>query len=122
MSDVYTPLSTETPAEQIDRQMSNCRQVVERREQALRLLKNADFKALIMQFYMVEEAARLSQMSGHLGLTPADAKGFMDMAQATGHLKRFLDVTIRQGEQALADLTQYRENYDELIRGEDGEG
>jgi len=43
----------------------------------------------------------------------------MDMAQATGHLKRFIDVTIRQGEQALADLAQYTVNYDELIKGEE---
>jgi hypothetical protein len=41
------------------------------------------------------------------------------MAQATGHLKRFLDITIRQGEQALVDLNQYRTNYDELVRGEE---
>jgi hypothetical protein len=119
MSEVYTPLTSESPAEQVDRQMSNCRQIVERREQALRLLKNKDFKDLIMRFYLVDEASRLAQMSGHLGLSAADAKGFMDMAQATGHLKRFIDVTIRQGEQALADLAQYTVNYDELIKGEE---
>jgi hypothetical protein len=119
MSEVYTPLEMETPAQQVDRQMSNCQQVVERREQMLRLLKNKDFKDLFMRFYLVDEAARLGQMSGHLGLTPADAKGFMDMCQATGHLKRFIDITIRQGEQALADLAQMRENYEELIKGEE---
>jgi hypothetical protein len=41
------------------------------------------------------------------------------MCQATGHLKRFIDITIRQGEQALADLAQMRENYEELIKGEE---
>jgi hypothetical protein len=36
------------------------------------------------------------------------------MCQATGHLKRFLEVTVRQGEVALAELHQYVSQYDEL--------
>jgi hypothetical protein len=120
MAEVYTALRTETPQEQIDREVAGLKTVADRREEALRLLNNRDFQSLIMQYYCVTEAARLAQMAGQLGVSKLDQDAAMDMAKATGHLKRFLDVIVKQGDQAVAQLAQYNEEYNQLIS--DGEG
>ena len=119
MSDVFTTPRVETPFQQVDRKMAEYREVAERREQFLRLARNADFRKPILEFYIVTEAARLVQMSAQLGLSPQDRADALAMAQATGHLKRFLDVVDRQGEQAVAELSQYTEHYAELVAEEE---
>jgi hypothetical protein len=121
MSEVYTALRTETPQEQVDRTMRDLREIADRREQALRLLANRDFQSLLMRFYCVEEAARMAQMGGMLGISKDDQQGAIEMAKATGHFKRFMDVTLRQGEQALNQLASYNQEYNELIRNEEAE-
>jgi hypothetical protein len=121
MSEVYTALRSETPQEQVDRAMRDLRVVAERREEALRLLNNRDFQSLIMRFYCVDEAARLAQMGGMLGVSKVDQDSAIEMAKATGHLKRFMDVTVKQGEQAIAQLSNYNQEYSELIQGEGAE-
>jgi hypothetical protein len=121
MAEVYTPLAIETPHEQVDRSMAEMTVIADRREQMLRLLRNRDFQELFMRFYVVEEAARLAQMSGMLGISEQDQNAAMEMAKATGHFKRFIDVTLRQGEQALAQLSNYRAEYDQLVLNDEQE-
>lgn len=115
MAEVYTPLTMETPHQQVDRSIAEMTVIADRREQMLRLLKNRDFNELFMRFYVVEEAARMAQMGGMLGISEQDQKAAIEMAKATGHFKRFIDVTLRQGEQAVAQLHNYRNEYNELV-------
>lgn len=119
MSEVYHPLRTETPAQEVDRHMADLRVLIQRREHLMRLLNNSDFKALFLKFYLVDEAARLVQLSGQLGLNALERADCVAMGQATGHFKRFMDVIERQGEQAIANLSQYQEQYEELTMAQE---
>jgi hypothetical protein len=121
MAEVYTPLTLETPHQQVDRTIAEMTVIADRREKMLRLLRNRDFEELFMRFYVVEEAARLAQMGGMLGISEQDQNAAMEMAKATGHFKRFIDVTLRQGEQAYAQLSNYRAEYDQLVLNDEGE-
>lgn len=119
MPEVYTPLRTETPAQEIDRRMAELTVLANRREQVLRLYKNRDFKALILQFFLVDEASRYVQVSQQPGISAEASASALAIAQSTGHFKRFLDVVERMGESAIAQLEEYRVNYNELTQPED---
>lgn len=121
MAEVYTALRIETAHEQVDRTMRDLHVIADRREEAIRLLSNRDFQSLIMRFYCVDEAARLAQMGGMLGISKEDQESATEMAKATGHFKRFMDVILKQGEQAIAQLSSYNQEYNELIQGEGAE-
>lgn len=119
MSEVYTALTKQTPEQQVTQAMEDLRKAADRREQALRLLNNRDFQSLIMEFYCVKEAARAVQFSGQPGASKDDRQHALEMAQATGHFKRFIDVTVRMGEQAVVELGRYNQEYSELVREEE---
>lgn len=122
MTEVFTALQTETKQQGVDRQIRNLEAVARRREQVLRLLANRDFQDFIMKFFIVEEAARYVQLSQQPGMSKEDRQNALDMALATGHLKRFLDVTQRMGESAIVQLFNIREEYEELTLEDDEEG
>jgi hypothetical protein len=91
-------------AAQLEAHQENLKEFVTLREVALRLANNRDFKRLILDEYIVKEAARLVHMSAdpiHTAQEQADA---LAMAQAAGHLKRFLRVTEMRGERAIQDI------------------
>lgn len=93
----------------LEQQKSNAKELIERRNLALKLSRNPDFKKLILKEWMVEEAARMVQVSGDPSLTPVDQANAMAMAQATGHLKRWLSVQCRMGDQAEAQMEELDE-------------
>lgn len=67
---------------------------------AVRLNDNPDFRELIVKGFMLNEAARYAQESGDPMLSPGQRQDALNMAQASGHLKRFLSVTIVMGNEA----------------------
>lgn len=67
---------------------------------AVRLNDNADFRDLIVKGFCLTEAARYAQESGDPMLTQAQRQDALNMAQASGHLKRFISVTIVMGNDA----------------------
>lgn len=81
-----------TEVEQLEQQRDDVRTLLDRREMATRLAKNRDFKLLIMEGFMRDEAARLVQMSSDPVLKEQERTDALNMAQATGHLKRFLQM------------------------------
>ena len=58
-----------------------------------KLMQDPDFKELILGDYMVKEAARFVQISGDPVFDKAKREDALNMAQATGHFKRWLQVT-----------------------------
>lgn len=67
---------------------------------AIRLNDNADFRELIVNGFCLTEAARYSQESGDPMLTKDQRQDALNMAQASGHLKRFMSITIVMGNDA----------------------
>lgn len=97
----------------LEDQLKDSKALVERRGQILRLSENADFRAVILNAFFVEEAARYVRESGDPALTDRQRTDALNIAQAAGHLKRFLNVQIQMGNQAEASISDIEQAIDE---------
>lgn len=80
--------------------------LVKARDQAIALSTNPDFKKLILDGFCTTEAARYVQESCDPMLAPHMREDALAMAQASGHLKRFLSLTIQIGNTAANNVQQ----------------
>jgi hypothetical protein len=87
--------------------------LIARRQMALKLSDNHDFRKLILEDYCVTEAARLVQLSADPVLKPNEREDALNMAQATGHLKRYLSMMVQMGYTAERELPQLQRALDE---------
>ena len=85
-------------------QKEKFKQLISYRDMVLRLQKNPDFQNLILKYWCIEECARYVQASGDINLPEENRKQALEMALATGHFKRFLDVVIRMGDHAESQM------------------
>jgi hypothetical protein len=93
--------------EELEYQLEQTKSLKVRREQAERLSKNKDFRTLIIDGFCLYDAARFVQLSGDPALRPEERADSLALAQASGHLKRFLQVQIQMGataERSIAEL------------------
>ena len=104
--------------EQLEQQKTKALETIERRDIAVRLAGNRDFRKLILEYFCVEECARYARESGDPALDARQQADALAMAQAAGHLKRFLSLTIQFGDKCCADMGELEEMLDEL-RAED---
>lgn len=95
--------------------------LVERRQMAIKLYDNREFRVLFTEGYFTSEAARLVQLSADPALDPAQRGDALAMAQATGHMKRYLSMTVQMGAVAERELSEMRSTLEELRAVEDGE-
>lgn len=102
--------------ENIQAQIEDLKEVQKRRDLALRLEKNADFKELILDGFCEKECARFARNSGDPGISPENRADSLAMAQAAGHLRRYLSVIVRMGNQAESEIKQAEETIDEIRR------
>jgi hypothetical protein len=86
-----------TEIAQMEAQKEQAKSLMELRDLALKLSNNREFRKLIREQWMQVEAARYVQLSADPSLKPEERADALAMAQATGHLKRWLSVTIRMG-------------------------
>ena len=93
----------------LEHQRDNAKELIERRDLALRLYKNPDFKKLILEDFCVQECARYAQASADPALNAEARADSLAIAQSAGHLRRFLSVIVQMGNQAenqMADLNE----------------
>lgn len=84
----------------LEKQLADSKEAIERRELALKLYKNPEFKKLILEEFCVNECARYAQSSADPALDDRSRADALNIAQAAGHLRRFLSVIIAMGNQA----------------------
>lgn len=84
----------------LEKQLADSKISIERREKALKLYKNPEFKSLIMDEFCGTECARYAQSSADPALDDRSRADALAIAQAAGHLRRFLSVVISMGNQA----------------------
>ena len=104
----------------LEKQLEDSKEAIVRRELALKLYKNPEFKKLVLDEFCTTECARYAQLSADPSLGPTERADALAMAQASGHLRRFLSVVVTMGNQAerlLPDL----ETEIEAARQEEGE-
>ena len=103
----------------LEQQLSDAKLLVERRQMAMRLEKNRDFKKLILDEFCVEECARYARESANPALTAEQRADALALAQAAGHLKRFLSVVCQMGNVAEGQMVDINEAIEEA-RAEEG--
>ena len=84
----------------LEKHIQEQKHLAEMADIAVRLNDNPDFRKLILDGFCLNEAARYAQESGDPMLTKDQRQDALNMAQASGHLKRFLSVTILMGNAA----------------------
>lgn len=84
----------------LEAQREQMKKDIENMELALKLHKNREFKKLIIDQFCTEECARYVQASADPSLSAEQRADALAMAQAAGHLKRFLSVKVQMGMQA----------------------
>lgn len=91
---------SEVTVEQLESQREVMKKAVELRQSVQRLTKNADFRKVIAEQFMEKECARYVHASADPALPEKNQKDALAIAQAGGHLKRYLSVLIQMGNAA----------------------
>lgn len=105
----------------LEQQLEGAKLLVERRNMALKLSENHEFRKLILDGFCLHDAARYAQESGDPAL-PADGRAdALAMAQASGHLKRFLSVTVQMGAYSERTMPELMAEIEAARMGEDEE-
>lgn len=107
--------------DQLTQQLKNAKELVERRDLALKLGQNRDFKKLILEDFCVKEAARLVGQSADPVLQPQERADALSMAQSAGHLKRYLQMMVMMGNSAEREIPQIEAMLVEIANDPEGE-
>ena len=107
--------------QQLEKQLDDAKTLVETRQMAIRLFQNPDFKKLIMDGFCLHDAARYAQESGDPALDVEQRADALAMAQASGHLKRFLSMAVQMGAHAERTMPELHAALDEVRAEEGGE-
>lgn len=105
---------------QLEQQLEFNKQLRTRRLAAERLANNHDFRSVVLHGFCRDDAARYVQESGDPLLTADQRADALNMAQASGHLKRYLQLQIQMGGMADRNIADIEEALVEA-RGEEAE-
>lgn len=108
-----------TTIQDLELQMEDAKKLVDRRQAAIKLSMNPEFKKLCLDEYCVSEAARLVQQSSDPVLSDRERADALNMAQATGHFKRYMSMAIQMGYVAERDMPALEEALAEMRAEED---
>jgi hypothetical protein len=98
----------------LEQGIKDAEELIGRRQMALKLSDNRDFRKLILEDFCVTEAARLVHLSADPILPEKERADALAMAQASGHLRRYLSMMIQMGYTAERELPQMQAALDEL--------
>lgn len=104
----------------LERQKREMQEHVALRDKVLKLSANPEFRDVIEHDYMLMEATRNIRIGSDPALDKDMRKDAVDMALATGHLKRYLSAKIQIGNQAENTIIHIDQELEELRQsGED---
>ena len=105
--------------EALEKQLEGQKELIEHQKMALRLASNCDFKKLILDEFCVKECARYAQMSSDPQLSAEERADSLALAQAAGHLRRWLSVKNRMGNSAQSSIHAIEAELDQARIEED---
>lgn len=103
-----------TKIEALEQQLSDSRILVDHRDMVLKLSENREFRKVILEDFCEKECARYARASGDPALTPEQRADALAMAQAAGHLKRFLSVQVVVGNTAANTIPEVEAALEEM--------
>lgn len=106
-----------TQVEALEQQLGANKFAVEMRDMAIKLSENREFRKLILEGFCEKECARYARESGDPSLTAEQRQDALNMAQAAGHLKRFLSVIFVTGNTAQNQISEIEFALEEIRTG-----
>ena len=88
-------MSKELTIAGLEHRLESAKGAVAHAEEVRKLLENPLFRKVILRQFCVEDCARYVQESGDPLLEANNRADALNMAQAAGHLRRWLDINIR---------------------------
>lgn len=110
-----------TEVEALLKQLEAARQQIADRNKILELTRNPIYREVILDGFMKTDCVHYAHSSADPALSDEQRKDALNMAQAAGHLKRYLSVKIQQGNQAEDIIIPSIESNLEELRQEVGE-
>jgi hypothetical protein len=102
----------------LEHQREQAKKAIELKDKALRLAENRDFREIILENFCVTDCARFAQESGDPILTDQQRADALAMAQASGHLRRYLRVILQVAEQFENNMAELEEQIEAVRSGE----
>lgn len=99
---------------QLEIRREELRKLSEASEAHDRLVKNKDFRRIILEGFMVDDCSRYAQESADPLLEPSQRADALAMAQAAGHLKRYLQINRAMSRKASMDISSIDEAIEEM--------
>ena len=84
----------------LEKQLKEAKVFINRRDLAVKLYNNPEFKKLIIDEFCGSECARYAQTSADPALDDRQRADALAIAQAAGHLRRYLSVIVTMGNQS----------------------
>jgi hypothetical protein len=108
---------SEVTAEEIQVSIDEAKEAVELRDHMQRLMKNADFKAVVLEAYFKDEPARLVELKAAHAMQAEEYQraivkdmdaigGFQQFINRVFHFGREADEMISQGEATLGEMAE----------------
>ena len=104
----------------LERQLKDAKAAIKRREAILRLKDNPDFKEYILEGFAESECARYLRESTDPALGERQRADALAIAQAAGHLRRYLSVIVQMANAAENTIPDIEAALDEA-RAEEGD-
>jgi hypothetical protein len=105
----------------LEQQLSDAKTLIARKDMALKLAENFEFRTLIIDGFCRDEAARLAGQTQDPVLTERQQRDAANMAAAPGHLRRYLSMIVQQAAVAERDVVDLEETIAEARLDEDRE-
>jgi hypothetical protein len=90
-------MEVQSEVSHMEHSIEAAKQLVAERDLALKLYANPDFKKLILENFCVRDCARFVQQSAEFGIPKENREDALAMAQAAGHLRRWLSQCVQMG-------------------------
>lgn len=107
--------------EMFERQKAGSKKAIEMLEAIQRLYQNDDFRKVIVEGFCLHEAARYAKESGDPALSEKAREDSLLLAQAAGHLERYLEVTQTMGLNAMSNAVALDQALNEERAGNTGD-
>ncbi|MDR5839321.1 hypothetical protein [Caballeronia sp. LZ034LL] len=107
--------------QQLEAGLESAKAQVELRNQIAKLMDNREFRKVIREAFCEKECARYAQESADPALPDRQRADALAMAQAAGHLKRWLAVQMVMGDNAVGQIPDYEQMIEHVRAGGDVE-
>lgn len=102
-----------------ERQLAGIKKQIQESAELEKLINTPLFRKVILQRFCVEECATFAQLSADPSLNDQQRADALGLAQAAGHLRRWIAVIQQKGDQAKGAIPRLEENLLELREAPD---